>query len=139
MAQINVTPRVFKNYLLKFGAAGDNYEKHVSGVTLTPTASMVTWKGAAPDAVFSDVTSATWSLTLDVAQDWETPDSLSQFLFENEGSTIEGLEFSPLGAGPKFTVDVVVTPGQIGGAIDAIGTQSVTLGVIGKPVFTAGM
>lgn len=139
MATINVAPRVFKNYLLKFGSAGDNYEKHVSNVTLTPAASVVTWKGAAPDATFSDVTAATWTLTLEFAQDWETTDSLSQYLFENEGLLIEGLEFSPLGAGPKFTVDAVVTPGQIGGAIDAYGSASVTMGVVGKPAFTAGV
>lgn len=139
MAQINVAPRVFKNYLLKFGAAGDNYEKHVSGVTLTPSTSVVTWKGAAPDANYSDVTTATWTLTLEFAQDWETADSLSQYLFENEGELIEGLEFSPLGAGPKFTVDAVVTPGQIGGAVDAYGAASVTMGIVGRPVFTPGV
>lgn len=138
MAQIAVKPRVFKNYLLKFGTAGDNYEKHVSNVTLTPSSSVVTWKGAAAGAVYTDVTEATWTLTLEYAQDWETTNSLSQYLLANEGSVITGLQFSPLGSGAKFTVDVVVTPGAIGGAIDAVGTAQVTLGVQGKPVYTAG-
>lgn len=136
MAAINVKPRVFKNYLLTIET--DNYEKHVSAVTITPSASVQTWKGAAPGAMFTDTTSATYTCQIDYAQDWETPDSLSLYLMNNEGEEVT-MSFSPTGevAGPEFTLDVIITPGQIGGAIDSFGTASVTLGVQGKPVYTA--
>lgn len=136
MAIIDVKPRVFKNYLLKVGA--DNYEAHVSEVTLIPSASAQTWKGAAPDAMFTDMTIATWTVQLAYAQDWETDDSLALYLLENEGEEVE-MVFSPTGSatGPKFTVDVIITPGQAGGAIDAFGTATVTLGVQGRPTYTA--
>lgn len=138
MAIIDVKPRVFKNYLLKIDL--DNYEKHVSEVSLIPSASAQTWKGASPGASFTDMTSATWTAQLAFAQDWETTDSLSQYLFENEGQEVT-MEFSPTGeaTGPKFTLDVIITPGQAGGAIDAYGTSTVTLGVQGRPVFAAGI
>lgn len=135
MPQIAVQPRVFKNYLLKIDA--DNYEKHVNSVTITPSSSIQTWKGGTPDAVFTDATTPTWVADLAYAQDWETDNSLSVYLLNNEGEQVT-MEFSPLGGatGPKFTVDVIITSGAIGGAIDAFGTSTVQLGVQGKPVFT---
>jgi hypothetical protein len=132
---IDVKPRVLKNYLLKIGA--DNYEKHVSGVTLTPSGSIVSWQGAHPEATFTDSTPPTWAAQLDYAQDWETANSLSVYLMNHEGEHIP-CEFSPLGSGPKFTATLVVTAGTIGGVIGAFGTASVTCGVDGKPKFTAG-
>ncbi|GAB3118413.1 hypothetical protein [Glaciibacter psychrotolerans] len=135
MPAIAVKPRVFKNYLLKIGA--DSYEAHVSSVALTPSSSIQTWKGGTPAAVFTDATTPTWVADLAYAQDWETPNSLSIYLLNNEGATKE-VEFSPLGSGPKFTVTVIITPGAIGGAIDEFGTATVSLGVQGKPVYTAG-
>ncbi|CAG7618438.1 IPT/TIG domain-containing protein [Leucobacter soli] len=135
MTQIDVKPRVFKNYRLKIAA--HNLEKHVSGVTFTPTTSIQTWKGGTPEAVFSDATSPTYACQLDYAQDWETPESLALFLMEHEGELIEGVEFHPLGpTGPHFTADLIIVPGQIGGSIDAYGTATVQLGVQGKPEFS---
>jgi hypothetical protein len=136
MSQINVKARVFKNYLLKIGT--DNYEKHVSAVLLTPSSQVVTWKGAHPDAVVTDSTTPTWTCQLDYAQDWETANSLSVYLLNNEGKHVD-VEFSPLGSGPKFTATIILTSGAIGSAIDAIGTASVTMGVDGRPVFVAGV
>lgn len=136
MATINVKPRVFKNYLLKFGT--DNYEAHVSAVTLTPAYSTQTWKGA-DGTTHTAVGTPTYTLTLEYAQDWETTNSLARFLWDNRGETLTGVEFSPLGAGDKFAVDIVVVPGAVGGAVDAIGTASTTLPVQGEPVYTAGV
>lgn len=132
MAQINVKPRVFKNYLFSIGA--DGYEKHVSSVTLTPSSSIQTWKGGTPDAVFTDATTATWTMDLAYAQDWETPNSLSVYLLNNEGES-KTVEFFPLGSGPSFTAEVIIIPGAVGGAIDTYGTSTVTLGVQGKPLY----
>lgn len=135
MTQIAVQPRVFKNYLVKIAA--DNYEKHTSSVTLTPSSSIQTWKGGTPDAVFTDATTATWVADIAYAQDWETPDSLSIYLLNHEGEQV-AMEFSPLGGatGPKFTVDMIITPGAVGGPIDAFGNSTVQLGVQGRPVFS---
>ncbi|MDR7113883.1 hypothetical protein J2X03_003785 [Microbacterium trichothecenolyticum] len=132
MTTIAVKPLVLKDVLLKI--ATDNYEKHVSGVSWVPTAAQIQWQGLTPDAVFSDVANATWALTLNYVQDWETEDSLAQYLFEHEGETIE-MVFTPVkGTGKKtFTADVTITPGQIGGEVNAYATTSVTLGST-KPV-----
>lgn len=136
MTSIAVKPRVFKNYLLKIGT--DSYEKHVSAVTLTPSSAIQTWKGGTPDAVFTDATTATWTMDLAYAQDWETANSLSIYLLNNEGAS-KTVEFFPLGSGPSFTVNVVIIPGAVGGAIDAFGASTVTLGVQGKPVYAAAV
>lgn len=135
MPVIPVKPRVFKNYMLKIGA--DSYEKAVNSVTLTPSSSTVTFKGGTPEAVFTDQTAPTWTAALNYAQDWETASSLSVYLLNNEGKEV-AIEFFPLGSGPKFALTVIITSGAIGGAIDAFGTSTVTLGVQGKPTFTAG-
>lgn len=133
MAQIAVKPRVFKDYVLTIAA--DSYEKHVSGVSITPQSSVVTWQGGTPDATFTDATSPTWTCGIDYAQDWETPNSFSQYLLANAGETVAAT-FKPLGAaGPTFNVDLVITPGAIGGAIGGYGTASVQLGVAGAPEF----
>ncbi len=134
MTQIAVTPRVFKNYRLRIGA--DNYEQHVSEVSFQPSSSIQTWKGGTPEAVFSDATNATYTCQVVYAQDWETPESLSLYLMNHEGETIEGVEFHPLGpTGPSFLADLIIVPGAIGGAIDAYGTATVQLGVQGKPTY----
>jgi hypothetical protein len=136
MAVIDVKPRVFKNYSLKI--ATSNYETSVSSVTLTPSVSLQTWKGGTPAAVFTDMGTPTWTCDLAYAQDWETPNSLSIYLLNHEGETV-AIEFSPLGTGPKFTANVIIVPGAVGGAIDAYGASTVTLGVQGRPVFAPGV
>jgi hypothetical protein len=125
-----VTPLFLKDVDLLFAA--DDFGAHVSSVTLTPSSSTATWKGLKPSAVFTNVTKATWVATLEGAQDW-SEDGLSRYLFDHEGETIE-VTFTPEGGGPSFKVSLVITPGAIGGAVDAYATQSVSLGVNGRPV-----
>jgi len=133
MATIAVKPIVLKDALLTIEA--DNYEAHVSSITVTPTVSTQTWKGITPAASFSDSTSPVWVAALEYAQDWETPDSLARYLFENQGATVTALFQPKKGSGlPEFTVDLVITPGPIGGAVDAFMTGSVSLGVSGQPI-----
>lgn len=134
MPQIDVTPLVLKDVILTIGENGDTYEKHVSGVTFTPTASAITWRGLSPNAVFTDPGSVTWSCALNYVQDWDTANSLSQFLFDNEGQTVT-MEFKPKsGSGPSFTADVIIIPGAIGGQVNTYAATTVTLGVQGRPV-----
>lgn len=127
MATIAVKPLVLKDCIVKIGE--DGYEKHLSGVSFVPSAAQINWHGLTPDSGFTDVGTAEWAVTLNYVQDWETDDSLSQFLFEHEGETVP-MVFTPVkGAGKKtFTSSVTITPGQIGGEVNAYATTSVTLG-----------
>jgi len=133
MAQIAIEPIILTNCLLTIGA--DNYEKHVSRVQFDPSAATVNWKGLHPDAVFSKVARATWTCTLEYAQDWETPNSLSQYLHDNEGTEVAAT-FSPESGGASWAATILITPGAIGGTVDTVPTATVTLGVKGKPART---
>jgi hypothetical protein len=131
MAQIAVNPLVLKDVVLEIGT--DTYEKHVSAVVFTPTAETLSWQGLTPTAKFTDVSAADWTVVLTYVQDWETTNSLSRYLFENEGDEV-AMEFKPKsGSGPSFTANVVITPGAIGGTVNTFGETSVTLGS-DKPV-----
>jgi len=133
MAQIAVQPIYLKDVVLTVD--GDTYEKHVSGVTFTPSVTSATWKGLEPSAVFTNVGSSTWMLDLAYAQDWTTADSLSAYLFSNEGAEIT-LSFVPVTGGGTWSATVIVVPGAVGGAVDSYATSSVSLPIQGRPTFT---
>lgn len=126
------TPLVMKDVVLTLGT--DDFQKHVSAVTFTPSSSQVTWQGLSPDATFTDVSTATWTCALEIAQDWDADTSLCRYLFENEGEHVAATFKPKSGSGPSFTATLIVTPGAIGGTVNAVATQSVTLGVEGRPV-----
>ncbi|WP_026874291.1 hypothetical protein [Jiangella gansuensis] len=131
MAQIAVKPFVLKDVLL--GIEVDNYEAHVSAVTFTPANSAQEWRGLTPSAVFTDPGSETWTVTLEIAQDWETPDSLARYLFENAGQT-RAVTFKPQsGSGPTFEANVTLVSPAIGGTGNSYATASVACGVQGRP------
>lgn len=132
MATIAVSPFVLRDCLLTIGL--DNYEAHVSQVQFDPSTSAQTWKGLTPSATFTDMPTATWACTLAYAQDWTTPDSLSQYLHEHEGESVEASFTPKVGSGqPSVSATLIITPGSIGGAVDAFATATVTVGVSGKP------
>jgi hypothetical protein len=134
MPVINVAPFVIKDAVLSI--ATDQYEKHVSGVLFTPNTSGITWQGMTPDSAFSDSSNPTWTCQLDYAQDWTTANSLAQYLLANAGQQ-KVCVFKPLGATtgkPLFTATLLIVPGPIGGAVNAVQTATVTMGVIGQPV-----
>ena len=137
MATPSIQPIILNDVVLV--VAADNYEAHVSKVEFVPTTSIVKWKGLAPTSVHQFPTSSEWVLNLDYAQDWATANSLSQYLFDNEG-TSKVFVFKPkkpaAGTAPTWTATAYVSPGAIGGAIDTVATASVSLGVQGKPVRT---
>lgn len=130
MPKIEVKPIVLRDCLLRVATA--DYEKHVSGITITPTTGNATWNGLDPEASFSFPTATTWGAQLDYAQDWETADSLSRFLFDHEGDQVTML-FQPVKGGLGWEIDVTIAPGSIGGQVNAVATSSVTLGVNGRP------
>ncbi len=132
MAIVAIQPLVLKDFVLSIGT--DQFEKNVSNVTFTPSATVVTWQGGTPDASFTDTGRASWQAAITYAQDWDTVNSLSQYLYANEGATVPA-SFRPRnGVGPSFTANLVITPGAIGGAVNVVSEASVTLGVQGKPV-----
>lgn len=131
MATIAVNPLVLKDVVLSLGT--DNYQSSVEQVAFTPSASSITWTGLALNT-HTDVSTATWTCALTYVQDWETEDSLSRFLFDNEGSEIAATFTPRTGSGPSFTADLIITPGSIGGNVNAYAKATVTLGVKAKPV-----
>jgi hypothetical protein len=134
MASIAVNPFILRDVLLTFGT--DSYEKHVSSVEFVPAGSVVTWKGLTPASVFSFGANATWTCNLSFAQDWATANSLSRYLFENEGEEL-AVTFEPVAGGPSVSATLIITPGSIGGAVDSVAVATVSLGVKGKPTLEA--
>lgn len=127
MTTHNVIPLVLKDVELVLGADVDDFRKHVSGVTYTPSAPTQNWTGLGLNT-HTDVGAATWTLGLDYVQDWDSPDSLSRYLFEHQGETVAALFRPRSGVGPSFTSNVTITPGAIGGQVNAYATTSVQLG-----------
>lgn len=125
MATLEVQPLVLKDVEAIIGT--DDFRKHLSGVTFTPTSSTTTWTGLGKNT-HTDASIATWVAALAYVQDWDSPASLSRYLYEHEGETVE-IEFRPRsGEGPSFTANVTITPGAIGGTVNAFGTATVNLG-----------
>jgi hypothetical protein len=115
---------------------GINYKKHVDQVELVPTAQTATWTGMGNNT-HSDVSTASWAATVRYAQDWDTPGSFSEFLFDHEGEHVP-VKFRPrTGSGSTFEAVLVISPGAVGGQVNQIGTPtSVTLGCESKPTRT---
>lgn len=131
---VSAKPFTLKDVSLLIGPSATNYEfkTSVSAVTFTPATSQVSWTGLGGNT-FTDVSTATWTVTLEYAQDWDTTTSLSRYLHANEGTTVD-CTFKPKSAGtPTVTAKVIIVPGAIGGTVNAVATASVTLGVDGKP------
>lgn len=129
---LDVQPLILKDVELIIEAAGDDYRKHVSGVTFTASSSQTTWTGLGLNT-HTDASAPTWTCQLDYVQDWTSADSLSQYLMAHEGETVP-VTFRPqAGIGPSFSANLTIVPGNIGGQVNAYATTSVTLGS-DKPV-----
>jgi len=136
MALIEVQPLVLKDVLMQIG--DNNYEKALSSAQFVPTSSTITWQGLVPSASFTDVSSALWNAALTLVQDWDTPGSMSEYLYDNEGKTVPASFRPRSGRGSRFTVPLVITPGAIGGAVNTFNESTVNLGCLGKPVRIPG-
>lgn len=135
MAEIAVQPIVLKDMVLSLGT--DDYAAAVSSATLTPAGGTTTWKGLKQEASFTFPQSSTWTLDLEYAQDWADATSLSRYLFDNAGETVAAILEPASGVGTRWTFDVIIVEGAVGGAVDTVGTASVSLGVSGRPVPSA--
>jgi hypothetical protein len=133
MPAIAVAPFVLKDAL--FAVALDNYESHTSQVEFVPTTQQLQWQGLTPSASFTDVGSPSWAATIAYAQDWTTPNSFSQYLYDHQGETVDATFTTNDGAG-EWAVKLIITPGAVGGTVNAYAVATVTLGISGQPVFT---
>lgn len=133
MSVLTVQPLILKDVELLIGeGTPDDFRKHVNGVTFTPSSSTVSWTGMGQNT-HTDVTEATWVCALDYVQDWDSPTSLSGFLYDHAGETLP-VTFRPRsGVGPSFTANVAIAHGAIGGQVNAYAGTSVQLGS-DKPV-----
>jgi hypothetical protein len=111
-------------------------DAHVSSVQFVPTSNVVTWKGMTPTSKFSAATAPTWVCNLGYAQDWETENSLSQYLMDHAGEKVTA-EFHPKAGGAGYTASVLLAAGPIGGDGDAVAVGTVSLGVDGEPTKVA--
>ncbi len=114
---------------------GTAFEAEVSGVRLTPTSSSSTWKGLKAGSSFTKGGLATWVVALNLGQDHQLAESLSNFLYDNEGATVP-FTLEPIAGGTGFTGTLTVQAADIGGDVDAFGTATVSLPVSGKPTRT---
>lgn len=128
MADIAVQPFFLEDCLLKIGA--NNYEAHVSKVLITPRNTVV-WKGLKLGSRFGRTL---WQAQFDFAQDWETASSLSRYLLENDGESVDA-EFHPQAEGQGFAVGLLLVAGGIGGTVETVATSQVTLECTGKPEY----
>lgn len=142
MASIAAAPIVIKDAIITVGT--DTYEKHVSSATFqpTPTIPTVQWKSLSPASQLNDVgaLSTAWQLVIEYAQDWETANSLSQYLLTNAGQSKSVTVQPARGATKKaYQATVTIVPGPIGGKIDEVAVGSVSCPVTGAPVQVAGV
>lgn len=129
MATIGISPLYMTNVLLTVGT--DDYQKHVSGVTFTPAPKTAQWTGLGENT-HSAVGVPTWTVELAYAQDWDTANSLSAYLFANAGTT-KSVVFEPVAGGSGFTADVIIQHGAIGGQVDSFAATTVSLPLDGAP------
>jgi len=133
MVAVAVAPFVLKDATFLVGL--DNYEAHVSQVEFAPSVSQLQWQGLTPSASFTDSSSPSWSATLAYAQDWTTPNSFSQYLYDHQGETIDAEFVTNDGAG-SWAAKLIIAPGAVGGSVNAYAVATVNLGISGQPVFT---
>lgn len=134
MPAIAVEPLILKDCLLTIGA--NDYQASVSSAKFTPSGGVQTWKGLTPAAVYTSADTPTWTLDMKYIQDWDTPESLSNYLYAHEGETVSAV-FEPKAGGATVSASIIITSGGIGGDVDAWGEESVSMGVQGKPTVGA--
>lgn len=117
-----------------FKVASTDYSTQLSSVAFTPNASTVTWAGF-NGATQKSTAAADWQADVTFGQDWSAS-GFSKYLFDNEGKSVVAT-FAPVAGGPTFTATVTLTPGSVGGAVNAYAESSVTLPIDGKPTVMA--
>jgi len=131
MALITPAPLYFDDVVLTID--GDDYSPAASKATLTPNTTSTMFHGLKPDDNFP-ASSTDWSLALSYVQDWDSAESLSRYLFANQGSDIATTLKPKSGSGPSFTMTLHIVPGSVGGTTRAHAVTDVTIPLKGIPV-----
>jgi hypothetical protein len=80
------------------------------------------------------VAEAVWTLTLDLEQNWDAVEGLSQYLFDHAGEKAQvTINSSTLEKSAACTTTLV--PSQFGGTAGEIAEATIDLGVDGQPTF----
>jgi hypothetical protein len=117
-----------------FKVAATDYATQLSSVALTPASATATWAGF-NGATQKNTSAADWQADITFGQDWSAS-GFSKYLFDNEGKSVVAT-FAPVSGGPTFTATVTLTPGSVGGAVNAYAESTVSLPIDGKPTVTA--
>ncbi|WP_417561869.1 hypothetical protein [Microbacterium sp.] len=133
MPKIAAKPVMFKG---QTSVGTDEYTAHLSQSEFQPTQ---------PTASFTDIEGTVsnfggksgWALVLAGAQDWETVNSLSQYLLTHDAEEVEVTVTLPGGGTATGTVIAAAT--NIGGTANTPMTFSTTMQVLGTPTFTPGV
>jgi len=136
MVDITPAPAYIRNLVLKVGA--NTFSKAVTSAAFEGASSIVTFKGGTPDAKYSQVVPTQYTFNLTAAQDWTTANSLSRYLYDNDGKSAI-VEYTPVEGGPKFTANVTLVAPSIGGAVDAYATFTVSMPCDAKPTISAAV
>ncbi len=116
-----------------FAVEADDFTAAVGGVEFQPSTSSSTFRSIGGD-VYRDQAIAEWACAITLAQDL-APAGLLRYLLDHEGEE-KTVVFTPKAAGPTVTADLIISPASIGGTAGADrATSSVTLAVVGKPIF----
>lgn len=120
-----------------FAVDTDDYTAAINQVEFTPSTSTSTFTAINGDVV-QDVSEPTWVASIGFAQDL-APTGLLRYLLENKGER-KDVTFVPKAGGPSVTATLIITPGAIGGSAGAdLATATVTLPLIGEPLFVDGI
>lgn len=125
-----------KNAAFELGdVTGDNFAAVCNQIRLEPTGSSTTFEGMTPDGVWT--APGSWQLTLGFADDYESADSLWNYLYDNDGKSVP-IRFWPDITGQGFEGTVAIVAAGIGGTARQFAQSTVTLTLAGKPSRTAG-
>lgn len=109
----------------------DGYKAAIESAVLTPTTPIERFRDIGGGSQMVAGTPE-WELTISLAQDLKTTNSLSQYLITNAG-TKKTIVFTPQATGKTFTLTALIVAAPVGGAGGSIAKASVTLGVDGQP------
>ena len=110
----------------------------VTGLECVPTQQTATSPATACAAQQTVVTGASsWALSFSYKQDWGNDDSLSEFMFDNDGQGPAFFEYTPADTDvPMVSGEFTPTAGPFGGAAASTFVATGTMPMPGAPTFT---
>ncbi|MBN9207279.1 MAG: hypothetical protein J0H96_01285 [Microbacterium ginsengisoli] len=110
----------------------DGYKAAIESAVLTPTTPTETFRDIG-GGITQVAGTPSWELQVNLAQDWKTTNSLSQFLVTNQG-TKKVVVFTPQTGGKGFTITALIVAGAAGAAASGVAKATVNLPCDGQPV-----